>query len=154
MSKCDHLCKGRSFCTLLGWRVWNTVLKQCQGEKTSAVISRLLAPISLRRFIRSFPNNLNSFILQRKIISKWKTFKTDANVPRSGSPRKKVKELCHAYSHCKKKKKTQELHFTLYGSQLACQMLTFIKQKKTEQVWLIWKNCHASSPYKEPGTMA
>lgn len=52
------------------------------------------------------------------------------------------------------KKKTQELHFTLYGSQLACQMLTFIKQKKTEQVWLIWKNCHASSPYKEPGTMA
>lgn len=113
MSKCDHLCKGRSFCTLLGWRVWNTVLKQCQGEKTSAVISRLLAPISLRRFIRSFPNNLNSFILQRKIISKWKTFKTDANVPRSGSPRKKVKELCHAYSHCKKKKNPRATFHTL-----------------------------------------
>ncbi|MEE6522209.1 hypothetical protein FKM82_020645 [Ascaphus truei] len=49
----------------------------------------------------------------RKIIQKWKTFKTVANLPRCGRPSK-------FSPRSEKLQKTQELHLRLYRPQLAC----------------------------------
>ena len=78
----------------------------------------------------------------RKIIHKWKTFKTVANLPRSGYPSKFIPRSDHAIVREIAKKQTnkkQKLHIRLYRPQLSCEMLKFmtVQLKNSEQVWFV-----------------
>lgn len=85
--KCEYLCKISGFVTLLAGAL-RCVLTHSQVGNTLAVIlkGQLMLPITLSRVLRSLPNNLKSTL--KKVNHEWKTFKTAANLSRSGRPRK------------------------------------------------------------------
>lgn len=84
--KCEYLCKISGFVTLLAGAL-RCVLTHSQVGNTLAVIlkGQLMLPITLSRVLRSLTNNLKSTL--KKVNHEWKTFKTAANLSRSGRPR-------------------------------------------------------------------
>jgi len=63
------------------------VLKQCQESTTSVIVleKQMWLSINLGLIIKPFPNYVESHhSTERKIIHKWKSYRTVVNLPRSG----------------------------------------------------------------------